>query len=107
MRIRCVSVVLLVGMLSSQAVFCADKNEILTLESVRIHGDQESPVVVYIVPWQSPELKDLDVQQANAVLRPLQPLERESFQRMLGYHQLFQLQAGAEKETPRSQASPH
>lgn len=78
----------------------ADKKAVLTLESIRIHGDQESPVVVYIVPWQPPEQKALDVQQANAVLRPLQPLERESFQRMLGYHQLFQLQAGAEKKVP-------
>ena len=78
----------------------ADKKAVLTLESIRIHGDQESPVVVYIVPWQPPEQKSLDVQQANAVLRPLQPLERESFQRMLGYHQFFQLQVGAEKDAP-------
>ncbi len=100
------SVVILTCLLLSLTGSCyaadkssADKKDVLTLESIRIHGDQESPVVVYIVPWQPPEQKLLDVQQANAVLRPLEPLERESFQRMLGYHQLFQLQAGAEKQS--------
>lgn len=88
----------LVGMLSVQSGFCADKKEVLTLESIRIHGDQESPVVVYIVPWQAPVQSELDVQTANAVLRPLQPLDRESFQRTMSYHQLFQLQVNAEKK---------
>jgi hypothetical protein len=81
----------------------ADKKEIITLESIRIHGDQESPVVVYIVPWQAPVQNELDVQTANAVLRPLQPLDRESFQRMLSYHQLFQLQVNAEKKETSGQ----
>lgn len=97
MRKMKMAVITLAGMLSLQSGFCADKKEIITLESVRIHGDQESPVVVYIVPWQAPVQRELDVQQANAVLRPLQPLERESFQRMLSYHQLFQLQVNAQK----------
>jgi len=39
MRKMKMAVIALAGMLSLQSGFCADKKEIITLESVRIHGD--------------------------------------------------------------------
>ncbi len=64
--------------------------EVMVIENVRIRGDQELPLVLHIVPWQPPATYQLEAgQQANAVLRPIEPLERESFQRLVGYHERF------------------
>lgn len=104
-RFRLWSLLTLCALLSTPTAFAAEKREILTLESVRIRGDQESPMVVYIVPWQPVVQYGMDSQhQVNAVLRPLEPLDRESFQRMLSYHQLFQLQVKAEQKAPTTDA---
>ena len=76
---------------------CAQANdEVLVIEGTTIKGDQESPNILYVVPWQTPSIDGLE---SNLVLPQLQPdleiLERSEFKRLLGYHDHFSL--GADK----------
>lgn len=67
------------------------EGEILTIEGARIRGNQELPNVLYVVPWQPPQVYKLDApDQSLASTRKLKTLERESFKRLLSYHQAFQ-----------------
>jgi len=82
-------ITILIAMLLSSFYSHAEE-EILTIEGARIRGNQELPTILYLIPWQPPELQSLDVpQQSFAVQRPLEPLERAQFQRMMSYHQHF------------------
>lgn len=64
--------------------------EVLLIEGTRIRGNQELPTVLYVVPWQPVEIKQLDSPQTNFALnRPVEMLERTEFQRMVSYHKQF------------------
>ncbi len=64
--------------------------KIITLEAATIRGNQELPTVLYLIPWQAPEIKKLAANQTIQLTdRPLEPIERYSFQRRIGYHKLF------------------
>ena len=79
----------LIAMLLS-SFYSQAEEEILTIEGARIRGNQELPTILYLIPWQTPELQSLDVPQHSfAIQRPLEPLERAQFQRMMSYHQYF------------------
>ena len=67
------------------------QDNVLTIEGTRIRGDQESPTVLYLVPWQAPLPQGLERPGADFMVdRAIEPLERAGFQRLLGYHQRFQ-----------------
>lgn len=64
--------------------------EVLTIEGARIRGNQELPTVLYVVPWQPPVVESLDKPATSFTLqRPLEPLERTEFLRLLDYHSAF------------------
>lgn len=66
------------------------EDRVLTIEGTRILGDQESPTVLYLIPWQPPAMETLDRPGGNFMIdRSLRPLERASFQRLLSYHRRF------------------
>lgn len=66
------------------------EDEVITIEGTRIRGNQESPTILYLVPWQAPEVVALDAPAASlAIERPLKPLERSEFKRLIRYHQHF------------------
>ena len=65
--------------------------EVITLEGARIRGGQEAPLVLYLLPWQPPEARSLDQPDEQLMLaKPMEPLERAEFRRLIGYHQHFQ-----------------
>jgi len=66
------------------------ENEIITIEGATIRGNQELPTVLYVVPWQAPKIYKLETPKSNlAVQRPIEGIERESFKRLISYHELF------------------
>lgn len=72
------------------------ESPVLTIEGARIRGNQELPTVLYLVPWQAPVSPALDeAAPAFTYDAAIQPLERPQFQRLMRYHQLFQLQQSA------------
>ena len=66
------------------------EDDVIIIEGTRIRGNQESPTILYLVPWQAPEVIALDAPAASlAIERPLKPLERSEFKRLISYHQHF------------------
>ncbi|WP_225314968.1 hypothetical protein [Marinobacter confluentis] len=64
---------------------------VITLEGARIRGNQEAPLVLYLVPWKPPVARSLARPDEELMLaRPVEPLERAEFRRLLGYHRHFQ-----------------
>ena len=76
------------------------EEEILTIEANRIRGNQELPTILYLVPWQNPEVQSITAPEQNfAVQRELKSLERSEFQRLMGYHEQFKGREAAELES--------
>ncbi len=63
---------------------------VLEIEGATIRGNQELPTVLYVVPWKPAKVYSLEKpEQSLASSRPLELIERDSFRRMLTYHQQF------------------
>ena len=100
--IKLAYLILLSFCLISPSVYA--ESEIITIDGARIRGNQELPTVLYLVPWQAPKVYKLDTPETTlASQRPIKPLERESFKRLISYHQLFSNSAKA----PSNQVSEH
>ncbi|GGE60040.1 hypothetical protein GCM10011533_10780 [Streptosporangium jomthongense] len=68
----------------------AQDSGIVTIEGTRIRGDQEVPMVMYLVPWQPPEVDELRAPDEQLMVeQPFAPLERYEFQRLVRYHEVF------------------
>ncbi|MDO6440622.1 MULTISPECIES: hypothetical protein [unclassified Marinobacter] len=68
----------------------AQETGIVTIEGTRIRGDQEVPTVMYIVPWQPPEVDELRAPDEQLMVeQAFSPLERYEFQRLVRYHEAF------------------
>lgn len=71
----------------------AQEKEIITIDGAMIRGDQEMPTVMYLVPWQPPEVQALEQPTERLMVeRAFVPLERGQFQRILSYHDQFMAQ---------------
>ncbi|ADP97902.1 hypothetical protein ABWH88_20430 [Marinobacter adhaerens] len=71
-------------------VFAQDAPGVVTIEGTRIRGDQEVPTVMYLVPWQPPEVDELRAPEERLMVdQGLRPLERYEFQRFIKYHEAF------------------
>ncbi|AOY90134.1 hypothetical protein BKP64_03710 [Marinobacter salinus] len=71
----------------------AQESGVVTIEGTTIRGDQEVPTVMYLVPWQPPEVEDLKAPDERLmVAQEFSPLERYEFQRLMGYYQAFSRQ---------------
>lgn len=69
---------------------CVAQDGVVTIEGTRIRGDQEVPTVLYLVPWQPPAVQSLARPDEQLMLqRPIEPLERQEFRRLVSYHQYF------------------
>lgn len=70
----------------------AAKGNVITIETATIRGNQELPTVLYLVPWQPPTINPLPASQtAEISQQPLEKIERNSFRRLLHYHQQFKI----------------
>lgn len=75
--------------------------EVITIEGTRIRGNQELPTILYLIPWQAPEVEALDAPASSlAIERPIQILERSEFKRLVGYHEHFK-QVSTPPELPK------
>jgi len=71
-------------------LYAQDAPGVVTIEGTRIRGDQEVPTVMYLVPWQPPEVDELRAPEERLMVdQSLRPLERYEFQRFIRYHKAF------------------
>tara|TARA_B100000446_G_C10310659_1_gene254877 strand:- start:125 stop:424 length:300 start_codon:yes stop_codon:yes gene_type:complete len=64
----------------------ADSN-VITIETATIRGNQELPTVLYLVPWQLPEINALEATQTTDMTQhTIELIDRNSFKRLLEYH---------------------
>ena len=71
-------------------LYAQDAPGVVTIEGTRIRGDQEVPTVMYLVPWQPPQVDELRAPEERLMVdQGLAPLERYEFQRFISYHQAF------------------
>jgi hypothetical protein len=65
-------------------------SQIITIETATIRGNQELPTVLYLVPWQPPEINSLDATQtADITKNDIELIDRNSFKRLIEYHESF------------------
>ena len=65
-------------------------SQIITIETATIRGNQELPTVLYLVPWQPPEINSLDASQtADMTKNTIELIDRNSFKRLIEYHESF------------------
>lgn len=63
---------------------------VVTIEGTQIRGDQEVPTVMYLVPWQPPEVEALRAPEERLMVeQSFEPLERYEFRRFIEYHEAF------------------
>ena len=78
-------------------LYAQDAPGVVTIEGTRIRGDQEVPTVMYLVPWQPPQVDELRAPEERLMVdQGLTPLERYEFQRFISYLQAFIKQNQAE-----------
>mgnify|MGYP000494595255 CR=1 FL=1 len=88
-----VFVVLVSSLVCSLSPWVQAENQVITIEGTRIRGNQELPTVLYIVPWQAPKVHQLETPESSlASQRPIKKIERDSFKRLVSYHQAFEQQ---------------
>jgi hypothetical protein len=77
-------------MVTAPMLYAQDAPGVVTIEGTRIRGDQEVPTVMYLVPWQPPEVNELRAPDERLMVNQgLVPVERYEFQRFIQYHEAF------------------
>lgn len=62
-------------------------SQVITIETATIRGNQELPTVLYLVPWQPPQINALAETQTTDLTEPnLELIERSSFRRLIKYY---------------------
>lgn len=88
-------------LLAASSLLCilpaqAQDSGIVTIEGTRIRGDQEVPTVMYLVPWQPPEVNELRAPDEQLLVeQAFSPLDRYEFQRLVRYHDVFKAEQNA------------
>lgn len=68
-------------------LFAEDRIE---LESISIIGNKELPKMLYIVPWKTSELPDMNAPPIESLIdEALAPVDRDSFKRKIRYYQVY------------------
>ena len=97
-RMALIALVVSAFMTPAPMLYAQDAPGVVTIEGTRIRGDQEVPTVMYLVPWQPPEVDELRGPEERLMVdQGPRPLERYEFQRFIRYHDAFirQTQAAA------------
>lgn len=98
---------LIAGLITGIPAAAIAQEGFITLEGARIRGSQESPLVLYLVPWKPPEARSLDRPDEQLMLeRPIKPLQRSEFQRLVRYHQHFQALKASDAEPGNAGGRP-
>ncbi len=71
----------------SLPLFAEDRIE---LESISIIGNKELPKMLYIVPWKTSELPDMNAPPIESLIdEALAPVDRDRFKRKIRYYQVY------------------
>ena len=71
----------------SLPLFAADR---IKLESISIIGNKELPKMLYIVPWKTSELPDMNAPPIESLIdEALAPVDRDRFKRKIHYYQIY------------------
>lgn len=86
----------LTGFALSLPIFAVDR---LELEGISIIGNKELPKMLYIVPWKTSELPELNAPPIESLIdEALAPIDRDSFKRQIHYYQAYSEQKKPESE---------
>jgi len=89
-KLALLAAITLVGLQAVHAQDSRVNSKVVTIEGTRIRGDQEVPTVMYLVPWQPPEVDELRAPDEQLMVeQTFAPLERYEFQRLVRYHEAF------------------
>lgn len=78
---------LLISLFLSFSLFAEDRIE---LKGTSIIGNKELPKMLYIVPWKSAELPDMNIPPIESLINEaLSPIDRDSFRRKIRYYQIY------------------
>lgn len=73
----------------TKATTVKNSSQVITIETTTLRGNQELPTVLYLVPWQAPEVRALQASQTLKLSKThLAPLNRESFIRGVQLNEL-------------------
>jgi len=102
-----VNLLLMSGLIAGTPAAGLAQEGVITLDGARIRGSQESPLVLYLVPWKPPEARSLDSPDEELMLaRPIKPLQRSEFQRLVSYHHYFQALKASEAKPQNAGGRP-
>lgn len=88
--------ILLSTVFLSLSSFAEDRIE---LEGTSIIGNKELPKMLYIVPWKSAELPDMNTPPIESLIdEALSPVDRDSFKRKIRYYQIYSVQNNKQSE---------
>ena len=86
----------LTGFIFSLPLFAVDRIE---LEGISIIGNKELPKMLYIVPWKTSELPDMNAPPIESLIdEALAPIDRDSFKRKINYYQIYSRQKETKSE---------
>jgi len=69
------------------------------LESISIIGNKELPKMLYIVPWKTSELPDMNAPPIESLIdEALAPVDRDNFKRKIRYYQIYSEQNKVKSE---------
>ena len=87
---------LCISILLSQQLNAEDRIE---LKSTSIIGNKELPKMLYIVPWKSAELPDMNTPPIESLIdEALSPVDRDNFKRQIRYYQIYSAQQKGQNE---------
>jgi hypothetical protein len=88
-QMRTMALLAVISVTSFQSVH-AQGPGVVTIEGTRIRGDQEVPTVMYLVPWQPPQVDELQPPDEQLMIEhSFSPINRYEFQRLVRYHEEF------------------
>lgn len=71
----------------------------INLEGISIIGNKELPKMLYIVPWKTSELPELNAPPIESLIdEALAPIDRDNFKRKIRYYQIYSEQNKSENE---------
>lgn len=96
---RCFNAALILWLGLSSVPLTAEEPGVMVFEGARIRGNQESPNVLFVVPWRPLEKEVREIKPADLIdPQRLQPLFREEFLRLVDYYSGFENSIQAAEE---------
>lgn len=80
-------------------IFSLQAEDRIELEGTSIIGNKELPKMLYIVPWKTSELPDMNAPPIESLIdEALAPVDRDNFKRKIRYYQIYSEKQNAKSE---------